>query len=105
MAKHILETIDVRENNGNHDLVMEFTLISDNDTVLMKKEYSSIVKGHVDGVTEDELIKRATDRIQKDIQSDIDMFVTKQRILKKIDSVKMSTSIDSSKVLSVEVKP
>ena len=102
LVKIIDNVVVTPDGTGCHNLSMRLRLFAnganpETDEPLMECEKTGLVKSYVGGLTQNDLIARATEKIIKEFQIAIDAYIIRQNIAKKIDTKAIESRLDISK--------
>ena len=103
------QSADTAKTKSDSTLSMRMRVFEDGAdilkaTPLIDVEESHIIKGQVEGKSDDVLREDAVAKIKEKFQAEIDRYVTEQLIQSKVDSVAIKDSLNVSKVIKA-VKP
>ena len=103
------QDVDTTKVKANSTLVMKMKVFEDGADIakampLITLEASEMVKGQVEGQTDQQLIERAVVKIKAKFQAEIDRYIAEQKLQSYVNVKAISDSLDVSKVIKAVIK-
>jgi hypothetical protein len=102
------QDVDTTKVKANSTLVMKMKVFEDGVDItkaspLIMLETSEMVKGQVEGQTDQQLTQRAIEKIKLKFQAEIDRYTAEQKLQSYVDVKAISDSLDTSKIVKAVI--